>query len=133
MGNYETLSYLKTCKKLIEKEIEGIEKKLRAKEHTTRLGKFKRVIKTNPVFDTDKIISDIGEHKFIACSKPTKKGLIEILGTDYYEDMLRRKVITVQETKPSINFYMDKTIILPKFTLSVINDNSAPFTLQLNS
>lgn len=133
MGNYETLAYLKTCKKLIEKEIDGIEKKLRANERKTELGKFKRIIKTTPVFEAKKLIPVIGEKAYIKASKPTKKGLIDILGNDVYENLVSKEIISLHENKPSLNFYADKTIMLPKFTLSATNNEHKPFIFTFNS
>lgn len=132
MKTYETLAYLKICKKLIEKEINNLEKNLRANERITPLGKFRKIIKTTPVFDTQKIITTIGEHNYIKASKPTKKNLIEVIGNDCYEALVAKEIITLKENKPSLNFYQDKTAVLPEFTLSAIHNQSEPFIFTIN-
>ncbi len=131
MDAYNKIAYLKIVKKQIDKEIEKLEKNLRAKERLVPLGKFVRTSTKRIVVDNNMLLKSIGKNNFINSATFTKTKLNEALDKNMISSLEKNGVITYIDGKEALKFYTDKSIQLPKINIAVSNENSN-FDYQIN-
>jgi len=122
---------LKIVKKQIEKEIEQLQKNLRAEEVYVSLGKFVRTSTFIMKVDKPKLLKSISKDDFIKAASFTKTNLTNVIPADKILKLENKNIIWYAQGKNSLKFYTDKTIQLPKINIS-INDEKSNFEYIIN-
>jgi hypothetical protein len=131
MDTYNKIAYLKVVRKQIDKEIEQLEKNLRAKERIVPLGKFIRVAPTIMDIDKKKFLKVVGKDFFINASKFTSTSIKETLPSELINKLNEKKIISFYKGSEGLRFYVDKTIQLPKIEITVTG-NESEFVYNIN-
>ncbi len=122
MDSYTKIAYLKIVKRQIEKEIEFLEKKLKAQERFIELGKFKRIQKTTINVDKNRLLKSIPLTKFVEAASFSKTNLNNILAPNTMKKLEAKDIIVYEKSKDSLTFYIDKTVQLPKINILISRD-----------